>query len=230
MEINMEKFFDCHTHEVYNERKGFLIALDGIRGTDGGYSNSEVVDVAVKNGMIPVQYVISDIKEKLETDVIKFHPRRENYTLIDVARYIENYHPKAVIIDTLNQPYTSPEDYWKLLMKFPEIPFLLSHAGGFDILYFLQIAMFQKNAWIDFSSIQHTFGWCGENVVLPHVRNHIDYALQEERIYRKVLFGSDNMRGEPDVAIEALEQYKKYNSYNQIVKNNYKTFLKECGI
>lgn len=225
----MKTFFDCHTHEVYKGRTGFLIALDGIRGSAGGYSNKEVVDVAIKNEMIPVQYVISNLKKNIETDIIKFHPRREGYSMKEIQRYIEIYYPKAVIIDTLNQPYIKPNEYWNLVLKFPEIPFLLSHAGGFDILYFLQIAMFQKNVWIDFSYTQHVFGWCGQNIELPYIKENIEYALQDKRIYEKLLFGSDNMRNEPDLVQDALKKYCCFDSYEQVVNQNYKAFLEACG-
>lgn len=225
----METFFDCHTHEVYEGRTGFLIALDGDSGSAGGYSNREVIDVAMENKMIPVQYVTSKLEKGVETDIIKFHPRREKYLMEDIACYIKKYCPKGVILDTLNQPYMQPNDYWWLVKKFPNVQFLLSHAGGFDVLVFLQIAMFQENAWIDFSHVQHLFGWCGENITLPHVKENIDYALMNERIYKKILFGSDNMRNEVDLAIEALERYKYFESYEQVVNRNYKIFLEACG-
>ena len=225
----MKNFFDCHTHEVYEERTGFLIALDGRLGSVGGYDNKEVIGIAKKNGMIPVQYVTSKLDKDLETNIIKFHPRREQYSIEDISLYIQNYAPKAVIIDTLNQPYMQPNDYWWLVKQFPNIQFLLSHAGGFDILNFLQIAMFQNNAWIDFSYVQHLFGWCGEKNPLQHVVENMNYAFCNERIYKKLLFGTDNMRNEPDLALEALEKYREFSAYEQVVVQNHKTFLEISG-
>ena len=226
----MSKIFDCHTHEVYKGRSGFLIALDGIRGAKGGYGNGEVVKVARENCMIPVQYITRDMSRQVETEIIKFHPRREQYSMVDIARYIDRFKPKAVIIDTLNQPYNSPNDYWFLLKQFPEIQFLLSHAGGFDILQFIEIVMFQRNAWIDFSFTQHVFGWCGNNTMLPHVISNIDYALKNDKINCKILFGSDNIRGECDMLPEALKQYEKYDCYDRVIKYNHIKFMEESGV
>ena len=225
----MERFYNCHTHESNTQTGGFLIALDGIRGSEGGYSNLEVVEKAQKVGMIPVQYITEKI-EYLETSIIKYHPRREMQTTESVRESIQRNCPKAVIVDTLNQPFWLPNDYWNLALTFPQIQFLFSHAGGFDIVDFLRITMFQKNVWIDFSFTQHVFGWCGKNVAMPLVVQHIEFAMKEKRIYDKLLFGSDSMRGEPDLTIEALESYKKFDSYKQVTEDNFLKFLEVSGL
>ena len=226
----MRKYYDCHRHEVGNQIGGFLIALDGKRGCAGGYSNDEVILIAQEANMIPVQYVTYRLEENLKTEVLKYHPRRENYSVLSVENHIEKMAPKIVIIDTLNAPYWKPEDYWSLSIKFPDIGFLFSHAGGFDIVEFLKIAMFQKNVWIDFSFTQHVFGWCGANVPLPVVTQSIDYAMKDSRIYKKLLFGSDSMRGEKELASEALVSYENYDSFSDVIDSNFKKFVKEYGI
>lgn len=226
----MEKFYNCHTHVANKQTGGFLIALDGVRGSEGGYSNSEVLEKAKKAEMIPVQYITGKKDENLETSIIKYHPRREGYTPDSVRESIQRNSPKAVIIDTLNQPFWQPNDYWNLAMAFPNIQFLFSHAGGFDIVDFLRITMFQKNVWIDFSFTQHVFGWCGKNVPMPLVVEHIEYAMKEKKLYDKLLFGSDSMRGEEDLTFEALESYKKFDSYKQVKEDNFLKFLEVCAL
>lgn len=221
----MIEYCDCHMHETHNEKKGILIALEGKRGSDGGYTNQEVSDIAKHNdGIIPVHYVDFEFCDT-ETPLVKYHPRRENYTADEVIDDIKNRNPKGVIIDTLNQPDWTFSDYWKIAKQYPDIPFLLSHTGGFDMLQFLNIAMFQKNVWIDFSFVQHVFGFCGDNIALKPICDLIDYGMKDPRIYNKLLFGTDNMRGERDQSQEALEKYLCYDSFDQVVNQNFERFI-----
>ncbi len=226
----MNGFYDCHTHEVNKQTGGFLIALDGRRGSEGGYSNKEVNEKALSSKMIPVQYVTYTLDDDLETSIIKYHPRREKYSTIEVKNHIEKHEPKAVIIDTLNQPFWQPKDYWEIAINNPHIQFLFSHAGGFDINDFLMISMFQKNVWIDFSFTQHVFGWCGDNIPMPVVVQAIDYSMKDKRIFERLLFGSDSMRNEEDLSIDALESYKKYESFNRVIKTNFELFLEKSKL
>lgn len=226
----MDRFYNCHTHVSNKQTGGFLIALDGIRGSEGGYSNLEVLEKGKIAEMIPVQYVTGREDENLETRILKYHPRRERYRPESVRESIQRYSPKAVIIDTLNQPFWQPNDYWLLAMAFPKIQFLFSHAGGFDIVDFLKITMFQKNVWIDFSFTQHVFGWCGKNVPMPLVVEHMEYAMKEKKLYDRLLFGSDSMRGEKDLTFEALDSYKKFDSYQQVTEKNFLKFLEVSAL
>lgn len=223
----MIDYYDCHTHEVGNQKGGFLIALDGKRGCKGGYSNKEIIEVANVHGMIPVQYVTYQLEEELQTPILKYHPRREHYTPQQVEEHIERMEPKVAIIDTLNAPYWKPEDYWKIAIRFPNTGFLFSHAGGFDIVEFLKIVMFQKNVWIDFSFTQHVFGWCGAKEEFPLIAQHIEYSLKDERIYSRLLFGSDSMRGEKELATEALAKYFNYKTFTDITQHNFIRFIEE---
>ena len=226
----MLKYYDCHSHEIGQQTGGFLIALDGKRGCTGGYSNKEVILTAKEANLIPVQYVTYQLEENLETEILKYHPRREQYSVLLVEKHIEKTKPKIVIIDTLNAPYWKPEDYWRLAIKFPDIGFLFSHAGGFDIVEFLKIVMFQKNVWIDFSFTQHVFGWCGTNESFPVVTQSIDYAMKDPRIYKKILFGSDSMRSEKELASEALISYENYDSFLDVIDKNFMNFIEEYKI
>jgi len=223
------KYCDSHMHEVGTQESGFLIALDGaIIGE--GYLNNEVQAVAKQNNLIPVQYVTSELGFNYETKIVKYHPRIEKYTCEEVNQHIRQYSPKAVIIDTLNQPYWKPDDYWKLAMEHPKTQFLFAHAGGFDIVDFVKIVMFQKNAWIDFSHTQHYFGWCAMRNALPLVVQHIDYALKEDRVYNKLLFGLDNTNKIKVDCDAAISKYEEFGSCNLVLKDNFYKFLEQSKL
>ncbi len=220
-----DKYYDCHMHGIGKEEGGLLIALDGLRGSVGGYNNNEILEAASKKkGIIPVQYVKWNFDETY-TSIVKYHPRREKYTVADVEKDIIKRKPKAIVIDTLNQPEWEPNDYWKLARKFDTIPFLFSHTGGFDILQFMNIAMYQNNVWIDFSFVQQVFGFCGKKQSLHAITDVMDYGLKEEKIFRKLMFGTDRMRNDEDVSQEILKVYARYKSYNTVVKDNYFNFV-----
>lgn len=221
----MNIYFDCHMHEINGEHGGLLIAVGGMRGSEGGYSNADVkVKAGFKKGIIPVQYIDNQFCAT-DTAIVKYHPRRERYLVEDVKKDIEHRKPKAVIIDTLNQPYWQPADYWRLVSEFSEIPFLLSHSGGYDMLQFLNMTTYVANAWIDFSFVQHVFGMCGNNIPLKQIVELMQYGLSEKKIYSKLMFGTDNIRGEKDVAQEVLKVYSKYGSYEQVIKENFLNFI-----
>lgn len=221
----MIEYFDCHMHELNQEEGGFLIALDGRRGSKGGYSNKEVQSIASKKAnTIPVQYVDYRFCQT-ETPVVKYHPRREGYTPMAVVLDIKKRSPQIIIIDTLNQPDWVPNDYWHIAKEFPDILFLFSHAGGFDMLHFLNIAMYQPNVWIDFSFVQHLFGMCGKNTPLKYLCELMEYALTDERLFKKLMLGTDNMREDADLSQEVLEVYQQYNSFEAVVSKNYLGFV-----
>ncbi len=225
------KFCDAHTHKIGIQENGFLIALDGNALNQGGYSNDEVIEAAKNAHMIPVQYVTSDLSLDLYTKGIKFHPRREGYSVKEVYSYIKKYGPRLVIIDTLNKPDWQPADYWKLLRKCEDVQFLLSHAGGYDILDFLEMAVFEDNGWIDFSFSQNYFGWCktGEST-MPYVTMQMDYAMKDARIFKNLLFGTDNLLHGDDLTEESLMNYKKYNSCSEVVYENFYRLLGKAGL
>lgn len=224
------EYYDCHMHEFHKERGGFLIALDGRRGSIGGYSNEEVlVRAKEKKEIEPVQYVTWNF-DKTDTPIIKYHPRRELYTPDEVTDDIKQRKPQGVIIDTLNQPNWQPKDYWMIAKEFQDIPFLFSHAGGFDMLQFLNIAMYQNNVWIDFSFVQNVFGFTSENQPLKQLVELMEYSFQEKRIYRKLLLGTDNMRNEIDCSEAVLQVYSKFVSYDLVVKENFHLLKTKIGI
>lgn len=226
----MMEYFDCHMHELNQEKGGFLIALDGRRGSKGGYSNREIQSAASKKAnTIPVQYV--DYRFcRTETPVVKYHPRREKYAPAAVVNDIKERSPQIIIIDTLNQPDWVPNDYWHIAKEFPNILFLFSHAGGFDMLQFFNIAMYQPNVWIDFSFVQHVFGMCGQNTPLKYLCELMEYALTEERLYKKLMLGTDNMRGGADLSKEILEVYEQYSSYEDVASKNYLGFINRLSL
>ncbi len=224
-------YYDCHMHELASEKKkGFLIALDGLRGSSGGYSNSEIMDIAeIAPYVIPVQYVDWQFC-RTQTPIVKYHPRREKYSMPQVMEDIRRRGPKAVIIDTLNQPDWQPQDYWMLAREFPKLPFLFSHAGGYDMLSFINMVTYQKNIWIDFSYVQDIFGWWGEQPKLKPVTDLMEYGMVNPKIYGKLMFGTDSMREEEEKDGAILELYAKYQSFPMVVHDNYLSFLKEAGI
>jgi hypothetical protein len=225
------EFYDCHTHEVTKlGHGGFLIALDGKRGSDGGYNNEEVITVSNSCNMLPVQYVTSHLETNLKTKILKYHPRRELYSPREVSENIIINKPSAVILDTLNRPAWSVVDYWNIIKQFPEKKFLLSHAGGYDIVDFLEIAMFERNVWIDFSYTQHFFGWCGGNEYMPYVCSNIEYALKEVRLSKKIMYGSDSMRGEEDLSVNSITKYLTYPYQTEHLSTNFLEFVDKANL
>lgn len=224
-------YYDCHMHELISEqKKGFLIALDGRRGSDGGYNNQEILDIAKSvTDIIPVQYVDWQFCET-QTPIVKYHPRREKYPMSQVMKDISNRNPRAVIVDTLNQPDWQPQDYWVLAREFPQIPFLFSHAGGYDMLAFINMVTYQKNVWIDFSYVQDIFGWWGNQPRLKPVIDLMEYGMLNPKVHGKLMFGTDSMRGEQQKDENILKLYGRYKCFQTVVHDNYLKFLKEAGI
>ena len=120
---------------------------------------------------------------------LKYHPRRENYSPKEVVESIRVQRPDVVMIDTLNEPSWTPYDYWGVCREFPEIKFILPHAGGYSVGEFIKICHFQKNVWMDFSLTHTYFGGISTNP-LPVVDEAIKYSLSAA-FCERVLLGSD---------------------------------------
>lgn len=181
-------FFDCHAHEISEQSGGFIIALEN--QTKGfGLTNEEVMALSLNENFIPVQYVTNEWNVT-QTNIIKYHPRLEKYSVEQVQADIERRRPKGIILDTLNDPYWSPCDYWKIVKEFTGIQFLLSHSGGYKVLDFIEICNFNKNVWLDFSLSHAYFGLTGEEKELTAVTDVMRYAF-ESRIRDRIMYGSD---------------------------------------
>ncbi len=221
------KFYDAHSHCLENQSGGFLIGLDGEPHFQGTLYSSEVLKLEnKKNDLYAVEY-ISSVFNNTTTQIVKYHPRREKYSPQQVVDDIKKREFKIAIIDTLNQPYWQPMDYWNIALQFPNIQFLFCHAGGYDIHEFIKMATFQENIWIDFSLTQEYFGWCGNRVEYKLVTNAIDFALQNKILQKKILFGSDNVFFSQAVA---LEKYLSLKDSNLFLKDNFVDLIKKAQI
>ncbi len=142
-------FFDAHVHRPASESGGFLIGLQGDPVYDGTITNEEVLSLAAKSGRhIPFLYLQRmALQGQLPcTDFLKYHPRREKYGPEEIISSIRRFKPRCVIIDSLNEPFWCPYDYWRVLRECPDVQFVLAHAGGYQVNEFLKICHFQN--WV----------------------------------------------------------------------------------
>jgi len=213
--------FDVHSHKVENQNGGVLIALEGNFPHKDIFTNESLCAFMKKESSLnfrPCYYIDKFYSPVPDSTIVKYHPRLEKYTPKEVISDIEQRKPKLCIIDTLNQPFWSPSDYWKIARKFPYIQFLFSHAGGYDILEFLKFCDFSKNIWLDFSLTQTYFGWSKEVQQLKVVTDIIDYCLSSDRISPKILFGSDNPFWNQQ---EVIEKYATLKNAKMFFETNY---------
>lgn len=221
----MTKFYDAHAHTIEKQSGGFLIALEGIPDFSGTLKNSDILNFH-KDFFFGALYV-SNNRTKFDFPILKYHPRREKYTPDEVIEHIKKSLPKICIIDTLNQPYWQPIDYWKIANKFNEIQFLFSHSGGYDILDFLKMCNFNKNIWLDFSMTQEYFGWCGTKPKLNIVIDCINYGLSSNNTINKILFGSDNIFFSQQIA---LEKYTKVENSEKFLTKNFEILIEKSRL
>ena len=189
-------FYDSHIHCPGEESGGFIVGLEGTPWFDGILHNAEAEAVAKASPAYKFfRYVTRE--EALAEDacrvvcgqLLKYHPRREKYTPEEVVASIRALQPRAVMIDTLNEPGWVAYDYWKVARAFPDLTFIFPHAGGYLINDFIKICHFQSNVWIDFTLTHTNFGGISSNP-LPYVDQAIAYALKAP-FRNRVLMGSD---------------------------------------
>lgn len=181
-------FYDAHMHNKKDEKGGFLVGLEGEPYFEGTMNNDEVLSLQDENYLAFYYVTNKELQNKINQKYLKYHPRREKYTPDDVIKSIKLNSPKCVMIDTLNEPYWVPYDYWKIAAEFPEIPFIFPHSGGYLINDFIKICHFQRNVWIDFSLTHTNLGQFGEG--LFYITDAIKYALKSP-FKNRVLMGSD---------------------------------------
>ncbi len=181
-------FFDSHIHNKHNEKGGFLIGLEGKPLFNDVFTNKKAINLKDENyvSFYYVQY--GELTTKLPHKYLKYHPRREKYTKLEVIESISLNQPKCIIIDTLNEPYWTAYDYWEIARNFPDTPFLFSHAGGYLINDFIKICNFQKNVWLDFSLTQTILGQFNKGLL--YINDAIKFSLNSS-FKERVLFGSD---------------------------------------
>lgn len=221
------KFYDAHAHCIKNQAGGILLGMDSEPYFEGTLSNAQVEEIVkTDNRFFPAYYIDRNFGEVTLEKVLKYHPRREKYTPEQVIADLSKRSCKLCIIDTLNQPYWQPLDYWKVIAAHPDKMFLLPHVGGYDIVEFLKILDFNKNVYVDFSMTQEYFGWCGKRSRLAIVADGIDYCLNSEKLSKRVLFGSD----EPFFSQEiALQKYQTYACAEDILVNNYEELMSKIS-
>ena len=203
--------YDAHIHNKNLEAGGFLIGLEGIpKFNESVLSNAEAMAFhSPEQHYIAFYYVTySECNNVIPSHkYLKYHPKREKYTPIQVIESIRENTPKCVILDTLNEPYWQPNDYWHVARQFPDIPVILAHAGGYSINEFVKICHLQHNVWIDFSLTQKTLGCYGDSERgLPYIDQAIRYALQSP-FKNRILLSSDYPFFSQE---EAFQYYSKY--------------------
>ena len=221
------KFHDAHSHKLLEQDGGLFIGLEGKPVFPDALDNAGAFALEDKSRLrFAVEYVTTAAKTGSHA-LLKYHPRRERYSPEFVTKSLRESGPKLCIIDTLNQPHWQPVDYWHIARAFPEIQFIFCHAGGYDILDFLKMADFTPNIWLDFSLTQEYFGWVGKQPLLPHVGQCIEWALQYERVKRKVMFGSD----EPFYSQPlALPRYQAHKDSQLFLIENYVALLQKSKL
>lgn len=216
-------FFDAHIHNHCSESGGFIIGLEGKPYFDGTLNNVEALKMhAPDKNYISFYYVCADeIGKKLPYKYIKIHPRREKYTPDEVIKCIRKNKPNCVIIDTLNEPFWTPYDYWNIARTFPELTFIFAHSGGYLINDFIKICHFQPNVWIDFALTHTTLGKYGKSNGLPYINEAIKFALNSP-FKNRVLLSSDwPFFSQKDV----LRYYKRLGKL-KMLNNNFLNLLK----
>lgn len=215
----MVDFYDIHAHCITKQEAGILIGLEGSPKFDNTLTNIEVKEIASNNkNFIPAYYINNEFNNVPNELVLKYHPRREKYSVDAVINDLKKRKCKLCIIDTLNYPEWQPIDYLKVVQFFKNIDFILPHMGGYDILEFVKILDFNKNVYGDFSMTQEYFGWCGDKTRMSHVADLIDYCINSPKLSKRILFGSD----EPFFSQEkALQKYITTPYACDILRNNF---------
>lgn len=220
-------FFDVHAHQIENQCGGFIIALENENIYTDIFNNESIKEIENRSKLLfAVEYVTSKFQET-EKSIVKYHPQREGYSLPLVEKDIVKRAPKICIIDTLNQPFWQPQDYWILARKFKHVQFLFAHSGGWDIMDFIRIAILEDNVWLDFSWTQEYFGWCGNGPKYQNIINTIEFAFSHKKLIKKIMFGSDNPFYSQNTAIE---KYSKLSHYERFSKNNFLSLITNANI
>lgn len=212
--------YDAHSHNLYGQKGGILIGMEGQPYFNDTLSNEELLRINNDNFLLAF-YI--EAKQQLIKNykIIKLHPRREKYSSAECESIINFVGPNIVIIDTLNFPFWNIQDYARLIMKFPDKTFLLPHAGGYDMIEFIKLLDFYKNVWIDFSMSHEYFGWCGSNPKNKIICSLIDYTIKNEKLNNRVLFGSDS----PFFSFKnSYHKYRKLKTGNKILLENFIRF------
>lgn len=212
-------FYDAHVHAPSEESGGFLIGLEGTPWFDGILHNEEVERIAAERPQYKAFHYVTNaaLMERTVQPLLKYHPRRERYTPDEVIESIRCLGPRAVMIDTLNEPFWTPYDYWKVCRAFPQLKFILPHAGGYLISDFIKICHFQPNVWIDFALTHTHFASISSNP-LAYVDDAIRYSLSAS-FSNRVLMGSDYPFFDQQNVVKYYEKLGKLDMLNENFKS-----------
>lgn len=201
-------FYDSHIHKKNVERGGFIIGLEGQPIYDDTFNNVEALSLhAIENNYIAFYYVSKDeLAIKLKHKYLKYHPRREKYTPKEVVSSIKINNPRAVIIDSLNEPYWKADDYWWVARECADVIVVFAHAGGYLVNDFIKICHFQRNVYLDFSLTHTMLGKLGKEEGLFYINNAIHYSLNSD-FANRILLGSDYPFYNQ---LDVVEYYKEY--------------------
>ena len=209
--------YDAHIHNKNHEDGGFLIGLEGDPFFEGTLSNDEVLMLHNPQDMYFAFYYVTaeEINHTLKHPFLKYHPRREKYSPEEVSRSIEENHPKAVIIDTLNEPFWTAYDYWHIASENAATPIVMAHSGGYLINEFVKMCHFQPNVWIDFALTHTTLGRLGDTETgLAYIQDAIKYALHSP-FKDRVLMSSDYPFFDQD------DVFDYYSGYQELLNSNF---------
>ena len=210
--------FDAHLHNKNKENGGFLIGTEGTPFFEGTLTNKEVLKFHDPSNFYFAFYYVSNEESTsvIAHDYLKYHPRREKYYSGQIIKSIKLNKPKAVMIDTLNEPFFSAYDYWSIARAFPDIFFIFAHSGGYLINDFIKICHFQTNVWLDFSLTHTTLAKLGDKKGLSYVNDAISYSLNGS-FCERILLGSD---------WPFFDQKAVFNFYQKHIKLLNNNFLK----
>ena len=213
-------FYDGHIHKKSLEAGGFIIGLEK-KYDKKTLSNTEALLFhSVEEKYISFYQVTkAEIDSLIGHGYLKYHARLEGYSPDEVVHSIRINQPRAVIIDTLNEPYWVPYDYWKIAQIFPETPIILAHAGGYAVNEYIKICNIQKNIWIDFSLTHSVLGKYGEEDGLSIIHQAICFSLKHT-FRNRILLGSDYP------FYDQNEVLKYYGANIGMLNTNFETLLK----
>ncbi len=201
--------FDVHAHQVQHQTGGLLLSIEGQPSVPGGVSYKEMLEMETSSLFYKVPYLY-DLNQYQNEKLIYIHPRRNHFVPQQVAHFLKQASCKLVVLDTFSSFFWSVQDYYELINSFKNKTFLLAHGGGYQAREFAQLARFTTNTFIDFSATQEIFGCVDGNKNLScGVLEVILHAIEEPRLRKKLLFGSDNPEFDQ---LKAMQFYKKIDS------------------
>ena len=215
--------YDAHLHKKGNEDGGFLIGLEGKPKFESTLTNQEALSLHdPKHSYFAFHYVsANEIKKSITHPLLKYHPRREHYDPESVSYSISLNQPRAIIIDTLNEPFWIAYDYWKIAKENKDIPMIMAHSGGYLINEFIKMCHFQSNIWIDFALTHTTLAKLGDKEIgLNYINDAIKYSLCGS-FKNRVLLASDYPFFNQD------DVFRYYAENIELLNRNYLKFVEE---